>query len=114
MNELLSEAAQRASNYLDGLKERRVAPSPEDLERLALLDTPLPEKPSDPAEVLGLLDEIGSPATVATRGPRYFGFVIGRHAAGLPGGNWLAGAWDQDVGLRVTSPVGGRARGQSA
>ena len=105
MNELLSEAAQRASNYLDGLKERRVAPSPEDLERLALLDTPLPEKPSDAQSVLRLLDEIGSPATVASAGGRFFGFVMGGSLPASLACNWLAGAWDQDAGMRVASPI---------
>ncbi len=105
MNDLLIDAAERASNYLDGLKERRVAPSPEDLERLALLDTPMPEKPSDAQSVLRLLDEIGSPATVASAGGRFFGFVMGGSLPASLACNWLAGAWDQDAGMRVASPI---------
>src|SRR5580658_5638030 len=45
--------------------------------RLEALSGPLPELPSDPSEVLALLDGIGSPATVAMSGGRYFGFVMG-------------------------------------
>jgi glutamate/tyrosine decarboxylase-like PLP-dependent enzyme len=56
-------------------------------------------------QVLGMLDEIGSPATVATTGGRYFGFVIGGTLPGSLAANWLAGAWDQNAGLRVMSPV---------
>ena len=77
MNELLNDAAARAIRYLDGLDARRVAPTPEAIAGLRELDGPLPEEPTDPAAVLALLDDFGSPATVATGGPCFFGFVIG-------------------------------------
>src|SRR3990172_13045963 len=72
MKSLLIETAERAASYLDSLAERRVAPTAEDLERLSLLDMPLPEKPGDPQSILRMLDEIGSPATVASAGGRFF------------------------------------------
>ncbi|MGE5603301.1 MAG: aspartate aminotransferase family protein, partial [Nitrososphaerales archaeon] len=103
--QLLSDAAERASRYLDGLAERPVVPPREALDRLAELGGPLPAGPSDPDEVLALLDRAGSPATVATAGPRYFGFVIGGTLPACLAANWLAGAWDQNEGLRVMSPV---------
>src|SRR5262245_44103693 len=72
--ELLHETARRATRYLDGLSERRVAPSPEALASLApAWDTELPREPSDAREVIRLLDVIGSPATMAMAGPRFFG-----------------------------------------
>jgi glutamate/tyrosine decarboxylase-like PLP-dependent enzyme len=74
--------------------------------RLGQLGGPLPEQPSDPASVLALLDDIGSPATVASTSGRYFGFVIGGVLPAALAANWLAAAWDQNAGLRVTSPVG--------
>jgi len=74
---LLAETADRAARYLAGIGQRRVAPLPADTARLEALGGPLPQSPSDPAEVLALLDDIGSPATVATAGGRYSGFVIG-------------------------------------
>ena len=52
-----------------------------------------------------MLDEIGSPATVATTGNRYFGFVIGGTLPAAMAASWLANAWDQNVALRVMSPV---------
>src|SRR5574342_30392 len=44
---------------------------------LGALDVPLPEEPADAATVLEELDRCVSPATVATAGPRYYGFVTG-------------------------------------
>jgi glutamate/tyrosine decarboxylase-like PLP-dependent enzyme len=105
MDHLLKTAAERASRYLEGVAERRVAPLPESTVRLEELGGQLPNEPSDPAQVIALLDEIGSPATVTTTGGRFFGFVIGGSLPAATAANWLAGAWDQNAGLVVASPV---------
>ena len=105
MKDLLLDAAQRSAGYLACIGDRQVAPLAEDIARLDALTGPLPQDPSDPAEVLGLLDRFGSPATVATTGGRYFGFVIGGSLPAALAANWLAGAWDQNAGLAVMSPV---------
>ena len=105
MDELLRDAAERAIRYVGELPERRVAPDIEALKGLERFDEPLPEGQDDPGRVLALLDEAGSPATVATAGPRFFGFVIGgSHPVSLAA-NWLAGAWDQNAGAFTASPV---------
>ncbi len=105
MDRLLRDAAERAIRYTGELPERRVAPDAEALAGLERFDEPLPDGPDDPGRVLALLDEAGSPATVATAGPRFFGFVIGgSHPVSLAA-NWLAGAWDQNAGAFTASPV---------
>lgn len=102
---LVLEAARRASVYLRGIDDRPVAPTPEAVSALHGLGGGLPDEPADPGAVLALLDEIGSPATVANAGGRYFGFVNGGALPATLATNVLAAAWDQNAALRVMSPV---------
>ncbi len=105
MNELLAGALQRAARYLNNLDQRPVFPTPEALATLDAFDEPLPEDETDPAQVLAQLDDIGSPATVASAGRRYFGFVTGGSLPAALAANWLAGAWDQNAAMVVSAPV---------
>jgi glutamate/tyrosine decarboxylase-like PLP-dependent enzyme len=108
VSDLLDNASRRAQRYLASLETRAVAPSPEALAALASFDRPLPQQLSSPEEVLAELDEFGSPATMASAGGRFFGFVIGGSLPVTVAANWLATAWDQNAGLVVTSPVNAR------
>jgi len=105
VDELLSDATNRAIRYLETLPARRVSPSPSALEGLAGFARPLPDQPLAAAKVLEELDTLGSPATVASAGGRFFGFVIGGSLPSALAANILAAAWDQNAVLEVTSPV---------
>src|SRR5437868_2543131 len=106
MPTLLDDVSIRAARYLGTLDRRSVAPSAEAIANLARFDESLPDQGTDPSTVLSLLDDVGSPATVATAGPRYFGFVIGGAYPATLAANWLAGAWDQNAGFFTGSPTG--------
>ena len=90
MREILQSVAGRAGRSLEEIQERRVAPSAETVAALDGFLEALPVEPTAPADVIAMLDDIGSPATVGMAGRRYFGFVIGGLAAGGAGGE-LAG-----------------------
>lgn len=102
---LLMEAALRGIRYRASMARRRVAPEPAGLERLALLGGPMREHGDSAARVIADLDDVGSPATMAVTGSRYFGFVIGGSLPVTVAANWLATAWDQNAGLTTSSPV---------
>jgi len=94
--------------YVRGVDDRRVFPEVDAVAGLAAFDEPLPEAGTDAAETIRMLDEVGGPATVASTGPSYFGFVTGGvHPAAL-GAAWLADAWDQNAALPAMSPVGAK------
>jgi glutamate/tyrosine decarboxylase-like PLP-dependent enzyme len=104
MKDILSDATARAVRYLADVETRSVAPSPAAIAALASLDGPLPDQPSAAAETLHLLDEFGSPASMAMAGPRFFGFVIGGSLPAALAANYLASAWDQNAVLYRASP----------
>jgi glutamate/tyrosine decarboxylase-like PLP-dependent enzyme len=105
---LLQDAAARAVAYLGTVHDRPVAPGMEAVAALAGLDFPLPARGLDAGRVLQLLDDTGSPATVASNGPRYFGFVIGGALPAAQAAAWLTAAWDQNAALTAMSPVAAR------
>ncbi len=106
--ELLHDALDRSLAYLGGIADRPVAPGDQAVSELSGLDFDLPETGLAAPDVLGRLDTLGSPATVATNGPRYFGFVIGGVLPAAQAASWLSAAWDQNGALPVMSPVGAR------
>ncbi len=103
---LLADACNRATRYLaSDIETRRVFPIEKDIAALAGLQGPMPLHGDEARNVLALLDEVGSPATVATNGGRYFGFVNGAALPVCVAAQSLAAAWDQNAALRIMSPT---------
>ena len=105
MHELLDDAARRAQRYLDELDGRPVFPTDAMRARLGELGGALPQDPTPPRDVLKLLDDAASPATVASAGRRYFGFVTGGALPATVAASWLATAWDQNCFTSTMSPA---------
>jgi glutamate/tyrosine decarboxylase-like PLP-dependent enzyme len=103
--ELLADANERAQNYIAAVGKRRVFPDLNSLANLVAFDEPWSERGFKGADVLRLLDEKGSPATVASNDPRYFGFVIGAALPVAAAAERLMLAWDQCASSFDNSPV---------
>jgi glutamate/tyrosine decarboxylase-like PLP-dependent enzyme len=102
---LLADADERAQSYIAAIGTRRVFPESSALADLASLDEPLPEQGFAASDVLRLLDEKGSPATVASNDPRYFGFVVGASLPAAAAAERLMLAWDQCASSFDNSPI---------
>jgi len=94
-----------AKEYLSATPDAPVYPTPKAMDDLRVLHTPLQQESIDAAEVLSLLHTVGSPASVRSTGGRYYGFVIGGSVPAAMGAKLLATIWDQNAGLRISSPI---------
>jgi len=103
--DLFEQAKSYAYDYMDRAFERNVFPSEAALKNLSVFDEPLTELPGDPAEMLRMLHEYGSPAAVTSTGGRYFGFVVGSVFPPVMAAKWLGDMWDQLTALYVSSPI---------
>ncbi|WP_421862024.1 pyridoxal phosphate-dependent decarboxylase family protein [Motiliproteus sp.] len=103
--QLFEQASGYAFEYADQVRERPVYPAESALAALGEFNGSLPENLGDPASVLEQLHRVGSPATVAQIGGRYFGMVNGGVVPVGLAARWLSDFWDQNTPLYVTSPV---------
>lgn len=103
--ELLERAKAYAFEYMDTIKERNVFPSDMALSGLKAFEEDMPSSTGNAAEVLEMLHEYGSPATVASAAGRYFGFVNGSFIPVSMAARWLADVWDQNSAMPASSPI---------
>jgi glutamate/tyrosine decarboxylase-like PLP-dependent enzyme len=103
---LLAATADHASKYLAGVGSRPVVSLVDPHELRARLGGPLPERPSDPQQVMETLVAAAEPGLVHSAGPRYFGYVIGGALPASVAADWLTAAWDQCAGIYTLSPAG--------
>jgi glutamate/tyrosine decarboxylase-like PLP-dependent enzyme len=105
--ELLARTMAHAQTYLDGVADRPVrAPVDRAALRAALgADAPLPAAGEPAPAVIDRLAAAGEIGTVATQGPRFFGFVVGGSLPVATAADWLVSAWDQNCGIYALSPL---------
>ncbi|WP_262691142.1 pyridoxal phosphate-dependent decarboxylase family protein [Kordiimonas aestuarii] len=101
----LLTSAGLAQDYLAHVLDMPVFPSARARAGLSAFDEALPECGKDSTETLELLHRVGGPATTATTGARYFGFVVGGTLPAAAAANWLATAWDQSPSSEMNSPA---------
>ncbi len=102
---IFEQALTHVREYLAKNPQRRVAPSQEDLSNLSTFDIALPEHGNCGKDIIDQLHEVGSPATVAQTGGRFFGLVNGSVIPAALGARLLADAWDQNAALHAVSPI---------
>ena len=103
--EFFEQAKSYAYAYLDSVYDRNVFPTDEAIRNLEIFSESFPRAPGNPALILQMLHEHGSPATVAQTGGRYFGFVTGSSVPAALAAGWLSNVWDQNAALYVLSPI---------
>ena len=103
--EALHAATQSARRYVETIADRSVAPTAGAVADLSKFHEPFPEQGADPSAIVATLDKFGAPATIASTGRRYFGFVIGGSLPAALAASWIVSAWDQNGCMRVMSPV---------
>jgi glutamate/tyrosine decarboxylase-like PLP-dependent enzyme len=102
---VLDTTIKHAIAFLRKVDDRPVAPSASAVQLRELLGGHLPEDPEDPAEVVSLIAHAGQIGTMASAGPRFFGFVMGGAVPAAVGADWLVSAWDQNAAAYVPSPA---------
>ncbi len=105
---VLRAGAEAALDHVAGLGDRGAGVSAGALVALENFDEPLPDEPGDGSATLTMLAEVGGPATMASPGTDYFGFVNGGTLPVALGAAFVTAAWDQNGALPMMSPVAAR------
>ncbi|HET7710865.1 MAG TPA: aminotransferase class V-fold PLP-dependent enzyme [Thermoanaerobaculia bacterium] len=104
-DDVLRLAHERALAFLHGLPERHVGPRISREELLQALGGSLTERGEEGETVVGALAAAAERGTIASAGPRYYGFVIGGSLPVALAADWLTSSWDQNPGIYATSPL---------
>lgn len=102
---LASRGVSHACEYLASIRERTVKATLSGDELRARLDGPMPLRGEDSINVIDAIADAGRNGTVASQGPRYFGFVIGGSIPAAIVTDWLVSTWDQNAQVFAMSPI---------
>jgi glutamate/tyrosine decarboxylase-like PLP-dependent enzyme len=102
MDDLLRAAAERAARYREEVVDAPVRPDP--AADLSELTGPFPEHGSDPQQVIKVIDEVVTPATMGFSNPRFYGWVIGGVYPVALAADWMTASWDQNTAYHEVTP----------
>jgi len=102
---VLERAAEHAFAWLDGLEARPVATTATSAEMRTRLARPLPERPTDPIEVIDDLVADTAGGILGSQAGRFYGWVIGGDTPASMAADWLTTAWDQNSGVQACAPA---------
>ncbi len=100
----LERATERIVDYRERLPEARVGPVASRADVRQALGA-LPDGPASVGDVIDELVAVATPGSMASAGPRYFGFVIGGSLDAAPVADVITAGWDQCAFNEALSPA---------
>ena len=100
----LDAASARARAWLGGVFDRPIPARRSIDEVKTALGRTLPERGSDPAEVIERLADGVEPGLMASQSARFYGWVMGGTFPVALAADWLVSSWDQNAGMRDATP----------
>jgi glutamate/tyrosine decarboxylase-like PLP-dependent enzyme len=101
----LGVAADHAQRWLDNVPSRGINPTKSIDEMLAIFGGVLPKGSTDPAAVIERMARLGEPGLMNMASGRFYGWVIGGTLPAALGADWMVSTWDQNSGMRNTTPT---------
>lgn len=105
MKSLLTRTSEHAEAYLRNVADRPVKATSTSAELRAALGGPLSEIGEAPEAIIDRLAGAAVAGTVASTGPRFFGFVTGGSLPAAVAADWLVSSWDQNAAIFALSPL---------
>jgi len=105
MKSLLTQTTEHAEAYLRDVADRPVKATLTSAELRATLGGPLGVGGEEPAAIIERLASAAVAGTVASAGPRFFGFVTGGSLPVAVAADWLVSSWDQNAAIFALSPL---------
>lgn len=103
-DDALTVAVEHARDWIASYPDRRVPAEGGADDAADRLGRTLPEHGVPPAEVVELLAEAVEPALMASGSGRFYGWVMGGTLPAALAADWLVSAWDQNAGMRDSTP----------